>query len=103
MLGRARTGVATTYLSDRLNLGQSCPVFMSRNPQFRLPRDGRVPIIMVGPGTGLAPFIAFMQERGKYNYLYSTKLTYAIMMYVIHFHCIFFSPNQIADKINVHH
>lgn len=63
MLGRTRIGVATTYLSDRLNLGQSCPVYMSNNPQLRLPRDSCVPIIMVGPGTGLAACIAFMQER----------------------------------------
>lgn len=39
------------------------PVFVSKNPDFRLPDDKRVPLIMVGPGTGLAPFRAFMLHR----------------------------------------
>lgn len=63
--GRDRLGVTTTFLQDRLSVGQSCPVFISQNPDFRLPADGSAPIIMVGPGTGLAPFRAFIQERSK--------------------------------------
>jgi sulfite reductase (NADPH) flavoprotein alpha-component len=62
-LGKARTGVATTFLADRVEVGESCPIFISRNPEFRLPDDNSKPIIMVGPGTGIAPFRAFMQER----------------------------------------
>ena len=64
-LGRQRTGVTTTYLQDRLAVGQSCPVFISHNPEFRLPSDGDAPIIMIGPGTGIAPFMAFISERSK--------------------------------------
>ena len=63
-LGRSRTGVTTTYLNDRLKIGTPCPVFMSRNPDFRLPDDSKIPVILIGPGTGIAPFIAFIQERG---------------------------------------
>ena len=61
-----RTGVCTTYIQDRLLVGEKCPVFISRNPDFRLP-SGDVPVIMIGPGTGIAPFRAFIQERCKYS------------------------------------
>ncbi|KAL4223334.1 hypothetical protein ACF0H5_016805 [Mactra antiquata] len=60
---RQGTGVTTTYLYDRLCIGDKCPVFMSRNPDFRLPIDHTLPIILIGPGTGIAPFMAFIQER----------------------------------------
>ena len=63
-LGRQRTGVATTYLQDRFQINESIPAFISHNPEFRLPQS-RAPVIMIGPGTGIAPFIAFIQERGK--------------------------------------
>ncbi|XP_078681719.1 NADPH oxidoreductase A-like [Branchiostoma floridae x Branchiostoma belcheri] len=61
--GIPRTGVTTTYLQDRLKVNQSCPVFISQNPDFRLPSNNNLPIIMIGPGTGIAPFMAFIQER----------------------------------------
>jgi len=61
--GSARTGVCTTFLSDRSAIGARVPVFISSNPDFRLPVDKSKPIIMVGPGTGLAPFRAFVHER----------------------------------------
>ena len=61
--GRERGGICSTYLSDRLT-GESKPgVFVHRNNAFRLPADGNVPVIMVGPGTGIAPFRAFLEER----------------------------------------
>jgi sulfite reductase (NADPH) flavoprotein alpha-component len=61
--GRKRGGICSTYLSDRLN-GDSKPgVFVHRNNAFRLPEDSDVPVIMVGPGTGIAPFRAFLEER----------------------------------------
>ncbi|XP_053375393.1 NADPH oxidoreductase A-like [Mercenaria mercenaria] len=62
-LGRSRTGVTTTFIHDRLDIDNICPVFMSRNPDFRLPDNSQVPVILIGPGTGIAPFIAFIQER----------------------------------------
>ncbi|MBI4326392.1 MAG: sulfite reductase subunit alpha [Chloroflexi bacterium] len=60
--GRARKGVCSTFLADRVGVGP-VPVFLQPNRNFRLPADGRRPVIMVGPGTGLAPFRAFLYER----------------------------------------
>lgn len=62
-LGKKRTGVTTTFLCDRFDVNQRCPVFINKNPEFRLPGDGATDIIMIGPGTGIAPFRAFIHER----------------------------------------
>ncbi|KAL6080194.1 Sulfite reductase [NADPH] flavoprotein alpha-component [Balamuthia mandrillaris] len=62
-LNKERSGVTTTFLADRTSVGDRLPVFISRNEHFRLPLEGHVPIIMIGPGTGIAPFRAFLQER----------------------------------------
>jgi sulfite reductase (NADPH) flavoprotein alpha-component len=61
--GRQCKGVASTYLAERLKPGDKCRVFVQTSHGFRLPADGNVPMIMVGPGTGIAPFRAFLQER----------------------------------------
>lgn len=62
--GQKRTGVASGHLSDALFPGASLPVYVHHNARFRLPKDPAVPIIMIGPGTGIAPFRAFLEERG---------------------------------------
>lgn len=59
---RKRLGVCSTYISDKLEVGDYVQVYVQKNPNFKLP-DDNTPIIMVGPGTGVAPFRAFMQER----------------------------------------
>ncbi|MCU0794964.1 MAG: assimilatory sulfite reductase (NADPH) flavoprotein subunit [Akkermansiaceae bacterium] len=61
--GRDRKGVASTYLADLVAKGGSVPVFTQPNKNFRLPASGDTPIIMVGPGTGIAPFRAFVEHR----------------------------------------
>ncbi|GAC1477522.1 MAG: assimilatory sulfite reductase (NADPH) flavoprotein subunit [Acetobacteraceae bacterium] len=61
--GRERAGVASTWVADRRRVGDTVPVYVKPNTHFRLPADPATPIIMVGPGTGVAPFRAFMQER----------------------------------------
>lgn len=61
--GRAKTGVCSTFLADRCDEATPLPVFVHRNAAFRLPEDPATPVIMVGPGTGIAPFRAFLEER----------------------------------------
>ena len=61
--GRNRLGVASMYLAERLAADGAVPMFVHVAKGFRLPEDPGIPIIMVGPGTGLAPFRAYLQER----------------------------------------
>jgi sulfite reductase (NADPH) flavoprotein alpha-component len=61
--GKVRTGGASGFLSHRLTEGQNVRVFVEHNDNFRLPPSDDTPVIMIGPGTGVAPFRAFMQER----------------------------------------
>jgi sulfite reductase (NADPH) flavoprotein alpha-component len=92
LAGRRRLGVASSFLAERLPLGMTVPVFIQPTAHFTLPKQSGIPIIMVGPGTGIAPFRAFLQERryladtGKnwlffgdqhrqYDFLYSDELT----------------------------
>jgi sulfite reductase (NADPH) flavoprotein alpha-component len=58
-------GAASTMLSDRIAEGDKVSVFVDANPRFRLPADGQTPIIMIGPGTGVAPFRAFVEQRAE--------------------------------------
>jgi sulfite reductase (NADPH) flavoprotein alpha-component len=61
--GRPSKGVASCYLSDRVRPGQKVRVFIHASQKFHVPTSPDAPLIMVGPGTGIAPFRAFLQER----------------------------------------
>jgi len=61
--GRSRKGVCSTFLADRVSSATLVPVFVQVSHGFRLPENGDVPVIMCGPGTGIAPFRAFLEER----------------------------------------
>jgi sulfite reductase (NADPH) flavoprotein alpha-component len=60
---RTRLGVASTFLAGRVSPGDKIRVYIQKAQHFALPADPTKPIIMIGPGTGLAPFRAFLQER----------------------------------------
>lgn len=62
--GRRRFGVCSHHLAE-LAVGQRLPVFVQHNENFRLPANPQTPILMIGPGTGVAPFRAFVQERAE--------------------------------------
>ncbi|MFC5468980.1 assimilatory sulfite reductase (NADPH) flavoprotein subunit [Cohnella suwonensis] len=74
--GRVRYGVCSTYVSERLEPGQELPVFVQDNPNFKLPANPDVPVIMIGPGTGVAPFRAFLGEREESGAAGKTWLFY---------------------------
>ncbi len=61
--GRERKGVASTFLCDRLPVGEKVMTFIQVSKHFRLPEDPAKDVVMVGPGTGIAPFRAFLEER----------------------------------------
>lgn len=61
--GRRRQGVCSSYIGERIPVGGVLPVFIHSNQLFRMPADPDVPVIMVGPGTGVAPFRAFLQHK----------------------------------------
>jgi sulfite reductase (NADPH) flavoprotein alpha-component len=117
--GRDRKGVASTYLSDVLNSGDKVKIYTKPNKNFKLPQDGDTPIIMVGPGTGIAPFRAFIQERevrgdkGKnwlffgdqkftYDFLYQIEWIDAYKKGLLNNFDVAFSRDQ-EEKIYVQH
>ncbi|WAD30910.1 NADPH-dependent assimilatory sulfite reductase flavoprotein subunit [Citrobacter braakii] len=61
--GRARAGGASSFLADRVEEDGEVRMFIEHNDNFRLPANPETPVIMIGPGTGIAPFRAFMQQR----------------------------------------
>ncbi|WP_047152968.1 assimilatory sulfite reductase (NADPH) flavoprotein subunit [Aneurinibacillus tyrosinisolvens] len=61
--GRERRGVCSILAAERLQPGDTLPVYIQHNQNFKLPKNPDTPLIMVGPGTGIAPFRSFMQER----------------------------------------
>ena len=63
--GRDRRGVASTWLADRRKAGESVRLYVKRNRHFKLPKESARPIIMIGAGTGVAPFRGFVEERAE--------------------------------------
>lgn len=61
--GRERQGLASGHLGERADVGATLPIFLHANQNFRLPEDSTAPVIMIGPGTGIAPFRSFLEER----------------------------------------
>ncbi|RRA49717.1 sulfite reductase flavoprotein subunit alpha [Acidipila sp. EB88] len=65
---RDRQGLCSGHLGERAPEGESMPIFLHANNNFRLPEDPTAPVIMVGPGTGIAPFRAFLQHRKAHGH-----------------------------------
>jgi sulfite reductase (NADPH) flavoprotein alpha-component len=63
--GKARKGVASIYLAERRKAGQTARIYVKPNRHFRLPADGNTPIVMIGAGTGIAPYRGFVEERAE--------------------------------------
>lgn len=61
--GRDRSGVCSIQLAERIEPGDTVPIYLKHNPNFKFPKDEETPVIMIGPGTGVAPFRSYMQER----------------------------------------
>lgn len=61
--GRARQGVCSGSIAERIQIGDTLPIYVHKNPNFKLPAQEDTPIIMIGAGTGIAPFRAFIEER----------------------------------------
>ncbi|MDP3914507.1 MAG: assimilatory sulfite reductase (NADPH) flavoprotein subunit [Bacteroidota bacterium] len=65
--GRERSGACSTYLADQIEPDSFVSVFIEKNPAFKLPESGETPVILVGAGTGVAPYRAFLQQREANN------------------------------------
>ena len=117
--GSTHQGGASSFLSTRLDEGGEVNVFVEKNNNFRLPDDGNIPVIMIGPGTGIAPFRAFMQQReaeeasgenwlffGNPNYtqdfLYQTEWQRFVKDGVVNKISLAFSRDQ-QEKVYVQH
>ncbi|GFN30166.1 assimilatory sulfite reductase (NADPH) flavoprotein subunit [Paenibacillus xylaniclasticus] len=83
--GRKRKGVCSVYASERLQIGDKLPIFIQQNPNFKLPVNPDTPVIMVGPGTGVAPFRAFLEEREEAGAAGKTWLFYGDRHFVTDF------------------
>lgn len=65
--GRKHNGACSVYLADRVKVGDTVDCWLRTNKNFALPEDGSKDIIMVGPGTGIAPFVGFLQDRAHHK------------------------------------
>ncbi|MFM9281216.1 assimilatory sulfite reductase (NADPH) flavoprotein subunit [Paenibacillus jiagnxiensis] len=74
--GRDRYGVCSVQLAERVQPGDKLPVYVQHNPSFKLPENPDAPVIMIGPGTGVAPFRAFLGEREETGAAGKTWLLY---------------------------
>jgi sulfite reductase (NADPH) flavoprotein alpha-component len=97
--GRDRHGVCSTLLADRIEPGATLKVYIQKPHAFALPTDPKMPIVMIGPGTGVAPFRAFLQER------WATQATGKNWLFFGHqrSHCDFFYEDEFKEMKNSGH
>jgi sulfite reductase (NADPH) flavoprotein alpha-component len=117
--GTEHWGAASSMLADRIAEGDKVSVFVEPNPRFRLPTDAQTPVIMIGPGTGVAPFRAFVEQRAELgatgknwlffgdrtfhsDFLYQLEWQRFLKHGALHRMNVAFSRDQ-ADKVYVQH
>ncbi|MRN53209.1 assimilatory sulfite reductase (NADPH) flavoprotein subunit [Paenibacillus monticola] len=83
--GRERYGVCSVHCAERVPSGSTLPIYIQQNPNFKLPTNPDVPIIMIGPGTGVAPFRSFLEEREELGAEGKTWLFYGDRHFVTDF------------------
>lgn len=83
--GRERYGVCSVHCAERVQPGDTLPVYIQNNPNFKLPANPAVPVIMIGPGTGVAPFRSFLEEREEQGADGKTWLFYGDRHFVTDF------------------
>ena len=117
--GTQHWGAASTMLADRIAEGDKVLVYPEPNPRFRLPADGLTPVIMIGPGTGVAPFRSFVEQRAELghkgknwlffgdrtfhsDFLYQLEWQRFLKRGILHRMDVAFSRDQ-AEKVYVQH
>ncbi|MEL3745146.1 assimilatory sulfite reductase (NADPH) flavoprotein subunit [Staphylococcus borealis] len=83
--GRDRSGVCSVQFAERIQPGDTVPIYLKRNPNFKFPKEGDTPVIMIGPGTGVAPFRAYMQEREEHGFKGNTWLFFGDQLFTTYF------------------
>lgn len=83
--GRDRYGVCSVHCAERVQPGDTLPIYIQNNPNFKLPANSEVPVIMIGPGTGVAPFRSFLEEREEQGASGRTWLFYGDRHFVTDF------------------
>lgn len=83
--GRERYGVCSVHCAERAEPGSTLPIYIQHNPNFKLPANPDVPVIMIGPGTGVAPFRSFLEEREELGAEGKTWLFYGDRHFVTDF------------------
>ncbi len=117
--GKEHWGAASTMLADRIAEGERVSIFVEPNTRFRLPVDGQTPVIMIGPGTGVAPFRSFVEQRAELgatgknwlffgdrtfhsDFLYQLEWQRFLKRGILHRMDVAFSRDQ-AEKVYVQH
>ncbi|WP_189027617.1 assimilatory sulfite reductase (NADPH) flavoprotein subunit [Paenibacillus albidus] len=83
--GRERFGVCSVHCAERVQAGDTLPIYIQQNPNFKLPANPAAPVIMIGPGTGVAPFRSFLEEREELGADGKTWLFYGDRHFVTDF------------------
>jgi sulfite reductase (NADPH) flavoprotein alpha-component len=102
---RYKEGVVSSFLTDRVGEDETLPVHVEHNPSFKLPSDDLTPVVMIGPGTGVAPFRAFLEEReergakGSNWLFYGDRSFYTDFLYQTEFQG--FIKRKVLTRMNV--